>query len=104
MLYIYQPWNNMEVETTEKEYAYRYMASCAYNTWIDAANTAAHAAELWAAAKESSDFRVAIKKAQAFSVSAKYIAKEAKKLSGYAPLKDRDPEAEYKNYSKQFHL
>lgn len=104
MLHIYQPWNATEVEATEKAYACRYMASCAYNTWIDAANTAAHAVELWAEAKKSPDFRTAVKKAQAFSASASYIAKEAKKLSGYIPLKDRDPEAEYKKYSKQFHL
>lgn len=104
MLHIYQPWNEAEVECPENAYARRYMANSAWNTWLDAANTAAYAVKLWAAVKESSDFRSAVKKAQAFSASAKYIASEAKKLSGYEPMKVRDPKNEYKQYSKLFHL
>lgn len=105
-IFVFQPWNNGIVEYSGKEsYEQRY-CPCAWNTWLDAANTAKHAVDLWIAAREASrsNFREAVEEARRFTESARAIALIAKAAKGYEPARDRDPKKEFLEYSKKFHL
>ena len=102
-IHLYHPWNDAEVEYTERLYE-QSCAYCAWNCAIDAANTAEYAAKLWAAAKGASDFRAAVNKARLFTAGAKYAMKKAHEYGGFKPLKNYNPSTVYTEAMKHQHL
>lgn len=106
-IFVYQPWNNSIAAYSGKEDYQRRYCPTAWNFWLDAANTAKYAVELWSVAREAGKkegFREAVAEARRFTESARAIAALAQAEQGYEPAKARDPKKEFLEYSKKFHL